>query len=460
MSQAPSSYNDMEFLGTLRNTPRRLAGVFTQSRGHFSATIGIASGYGANLIFQMAYFVILTRMLGAELLGRYAAAYAIINLAAPLAGMGFSEIALVRVSENKERSLSWAVNSLAVTTVLGLVVSSIVTIAAALVGSKQLLSWHLILGLAVSELVFVAGCRVMARVHQGRHESWRYSVINGSIGAVKAIIAICVYQSGFSATGAGSLVAMIILFNLCYLPVLVLLFVSLVRRETAPAIVWTDVRAKLSWAQIKRELKLAFSFVTDLSCQTLYTNLDKLLLAGWSSSFVVGTYSAGYRLLTVSAMPIRAMSEATFPHQVKLARDDRQACRRFTANIFSLNLVLSIVIAALIYLLAPLAPLILGADFQASVSVLRWGSLLPIAQGCNCTLGKYLTATKRQSVRAKLQLVVTVAFVAMGLITIPLYSWKGAVSTGLVCESLLAVLFGVGCLANPDREAADVEHVA
>ena len=146
MSQAPGSYNDMEFLGTLRNTPRRLAGVFTQSRGHFSATIGIASGYGANLIFQMAYFVILTRMLGAELLGRYAAAYAIINLAAPLAGMGFSEIAIVRVSENKERSLSWAVNSLAVTTVLGLVVSSIVTLfllACLFTGSPNPCSRHL-----------------------------------------------------------------------------------------------------------------------------------------------------------------------------------------------------------------------------------------------------------------------------------------------------------------------------
>jgi O-antigen/teichoic acid export membrane protein len=204
-------------------------------------------------------------------------------------------------------------------------------------------------------------------------------------------------------------------------------------------------------------MRLAFSFATDLSCQTLSTNLDKLLLAFWYSPYVVGTYSAGYRLLFISAMPIRAVVEATFPHQVKLARNDRRASRYFTANIISLNLALSFAIAGLIFVLAPLATIVLGEDFRDSVGVLRLGAIFPIAQGCNYTLGKYLTATNRQTVRTKVQIIVTATYVGVGLIVIPLHSWKGAIWMAIGSESLLAVLFGFACLVSPQRDITETE---
>ncbi|TWU39198.1 lipopolysaccharide biosynthesis protein [Novipirellula artificiosorum] len=403
-----------------------------QSRGHLTASATLAFGYVAQLAFQMGYFLILTRMLGAERFGQFAAALAAINVISPIAGIGYAEVALVRVSQDRDSTGLWASNALAVTTGMGIGLAVCLASVSGMLDASRWLDWYLMFGLAISELVLVRCCMVIARVHQARREIGRTSLINISIAATKALIALCLFLTGHT-----SLVTLIILLDLCLSLLLICYFRSLSRRSS---------NAPISYARLKSDFQLACSFATGVFCKAVYTDMDKLFLARWSTASVVGTYAAGYKILSLSFTPIRAILEATFPRQIELAECSRGDCARFTRSILLINLVLAAGLAGLIYMFAPWATLLFGDDFQGSVAVLRIGFLLPVVQAVHYTLGNFLTATNHQSFRTIMQIVVLVVYIVVGLIVIPLYSWHGAIWTSLGCETLLAMLLATGCL--------------
>ena len=393
----------------------------------------------------MAYFLILTRMLGPELFGCFAASLAAINLLSPLAGIGFGEVALVRVSQDRDNTGLWAGSALVITVVMGVALSVCLALASSLFATDRWLPWYLMLGLALSELALVRGCYVVARIHQARREIGRTSIINVVVAALKASIALGLYLSG-----RHSLAALILLLDLCLSPLLIVLVVLIARRAST---------LRVSWAKLRRDHRLAGSFATSVICKAVYTDLDKLFLARWSTAYVIGTYAAGYKILALSFMPMRAILEATFPRQIQLFDQNQGDCRRFTATLFSLNMALAGAIAGSIFLLAPYATLLLGSEFEDSIRVLRIGFLLPVLQAVHYTLGNHLTATGRQSVRTLVQLAVLVIYVVAGIVVIPVYSWQGAIWTSLGCESLLAVLIGLSCLLVPCKEPIRVSPI-
>lgn len=435
MSRAHSGLS--ERLAPLGRVTRRTVATIRQSRTHAVASATLAGGYGAKLALQLAYFLILTRMLGPEQFGRFAAALAAINLVAPLAGLGFGEVALVRVSQDCAKTGLWASTALAITASFGALLAICLAVVSAALASPRWLDWQLMLGLAISELVLVRCCLVIARIHQARREILRTSTINVAIAFVKASIAF-----GLLMLNHKSLLALVLLLDICLTPLLIAFLVSLWRR--AP-------RSSFSLAQVRSELRLAFSFAGSVICKGAYTDLDKLFLARFTTAYTVGTYAAGYKVLALAFMPIRAVLEATFPRQIQLADSDPRGSVRFTGKLLASNLAMASVIAALIYLLAPLATRLLGEEFQDSIGVLRLGFLLPVLQALHYTFGNYLTAIGRQSFRTLMQLIVLGVYVAAGLILIPLYSWRGAIWTSIGCETLLAVLFAVGCLMLAKR---------
>lgn len=415
----------------LANLGAKAFARIARSRGHLTNSAKLAGGYCAQVLLQMVYFLILTRMLGPDRFGQFAAALAAINLVSPLAGLGFSEVALVRVSQDKKSTLMWAANATLVTAVMGCIAAIGLAFAAALLAGNGWLDWYVVLGLAISELVLVRCCLVVGRIHQARGEITRCSAIHVAVAAMKALIALSLFLSGQE-----SLLLLVILLDVCFSPLLLLLVIKLNGRIPLNA---------FSWADLMTELRLAVSFGTSVVCKAVYTDLDKLFLARWTTPYVVGTYAAGYKMLSLSFMPIRAVLEATFPRQIQLATQTQSACLWFTSKVLLLNTAIASTIAAGFFIFAPWVTLVLGEDFEESVGVLRIGFLLPVLQAFHYTLGNYLTAIGHQTVRTVVQMFVLLVYVIAGVIFIPLYSWQGAIWTSLSCELLLGSLFAVSC---------------
>ena len=110
------------------------------------------------------------------------------------------------------------------------------------------------------------------------------------------------------------------------------------------------------------------------------------------------------------------------------------------------------------YLLAPYATIVLGTDFQASVSVLQLGCVLPIIQSVHVIAGNYLTAIGRQSTKTLIQFSTLLLYTALGVLIIPFYSWPGAIFCALASESFLAIAIGCCCFyyTKIERKASNL----
>lgn len=200
---------------------------------------------------------------------------------------------------------------------------------------------------------------------------------------------------------------------------------------------------------------LALSFTSGVFSKAVYTDMDKLFLAKWSIPEVVGMYAAGYKVLSLAFLPIRAILEATFPRQVEHAAISGRSCALFSTSLLAANVALASLLSVVIYTMAPWAPLFLGSDFTDSVAILRMGCILPVLQAAHYTMGNYLTAIGRQTIRSNTQIVIVVVYLLVAFILIPRYSWHGAIWTSLFCEGLLVFLFGIACLRF-DRKTQNV----
>ncbi|TWU43927.1 Polysaccharide biosynthesis protein [Novipirellula aureliae] len=402
------------------------------ARTHLTASATLGIGYVAQLAFQMGYFVLLTRMLGVERFGQFAAALAAIAMLAPLSGIGYAEVALLRVSSDRKTTGIWVANTMATTFAMGGVFAVLLALASAAIGTDRWLPWHLIFGLAISELVLVRCCLAIGRIHQARRDITRTAAINTLVAATKALVAFILFMAGYRS------ILLLVLFLNLGLSITLFLFLSSFARLVRIS--------RVSWFELRENFRLSISFGLSVMCKVVYTDLDKLFLTRWSNAAIVGTYSAGYKILALSFMPMRAILEATFPRTVELADKDRSACVRFSGAVLLVNVVLGGLIALTLYVLAPYAIYLFGAEFEGSIAILRIGFLLPVIQAIHYTCGNFLTATGYQWIRTFLQIVVLVTYVIAGIVFIPLYSWYGAIWTSLACEALLAILFAIVCV--------------
>src|SRR4051812_16040413 len=137
--------------------PRRLA----------RATATLFGGNLAMLGLQTLQFVLLARWLGVASFGQVAAANALIAIAIPLAGLGYGNLVLLRVSRDRAAARAEWGNALI----------AVVGMGALLAGVAALVAWGvftapdaiaLVVTMAVGELIFVRSVVLLGQLYQAR----------------------------------------------------------------------------------------------------------------------------------------------------------------------------------------------------------------------------------------------------------------------------------------------------
>ena len=109
--------------------------------------------------------------------------------------------------------------------------------------------------------------------------------------------------------------------------------------------------------------------------------------------------------------------------------------RRLALPVLSLG----VAAAAVLWVVAPLAPLVLGADFASAESAIRWLALVPLLQAIFYLGGDVLTGAGHQGVRSGIQLGAAALNIGLNLLLIPAYSWRGAAVATLATDAALAL---------------------
>jgi O-antigen/teichoic acid export membrane protein len=194
---------------------------------------------------------------------------------------------------------------------------------------------------------------------------------------------------------------------------------------------------KVRLAEVASELREGFHFSLSTASQNIHNDIDKTMLARFATLEATGIYAAAYRLIQVTFTPIRALGYASyarfFQHGASGIRGSLGFARQLVLYAGGYGLAAGVTL----YLLAPLLPYVLGADYEDAVGAVRWLALLPFLKALQYFAADTLTGAGFQRIRSSVQVSVAITNGLLNLYLIPIYSWRGAAWASLTADSLL-----------------------
>lgn len=398
-----------------------------RSMASFRANVlGLLAGQLTRLSLQAAYFVILARMLGVSGYGAFASALALCALVAPFSSLGANTLMIKNVSRDaKSASLEWK-KALAYTIIGGVLLSAILTLLAHFIAPPEL-SRVSIFQIGVSELIGLKMVELVGAVWQGQGRSRPLIVLPTLLNLFRLAAA----GATFVWVGQSSLEFWATVYVMATLPL-----GMVVAMHTTAKLGYVKRGMRLKGRDVKEGLLYSFA----LSSQNVYNDIDKTMLARLESVGSAGVYSAAFRIIDMAYAPIRSISAAAFPLFFREGEAGLVSALRLTRRIAPAVLIVGSLAAIGSVVLAPMAPLLLGADYESAIGIIRLLAPLILLRGLTFLAADTLTGCGRQRFRTGTQISVAVVNVCLNLVLIPHLGILGAVVATLVCEFLLAAI--------------------
>jgi O-antigen/teichoic acid export membrane protein len=182
------------------------------------------------------------------------------------------------------------------------------------------------------------------------------------------------------------------------------------------------------------------TFSVSLTSVSLYNDFDKTILSRNGLNIENGFYTLGYRLIDFATTPMIAIDTALLPRFFQSSHLGVKAVAAKAFRSLGIAAPIGVGIAVLLWMTAPLVPLLAGKDFSQVPQVVRWLSLIPLLRGLHMISGGALTGLGKQHVRMGTQMLVALFNVTLNLWLIPRYGWIAACWTSLASDTLLATL--------------------
>ncbi|MBF5042763.1 oligosaccharide flippase family protein [Aggregicoccus sp. 17bor-14] len=387
-------------------------------------TLWALAGQGSRVLVQGAYFVLVARLLGADGYGAFAAATALFSIFAPFANFGAGNLLIKRVATAPDDfSAAWG-SALSTTATYGTALTVAVAIVARLV-LPVTVPTSLILAVAISDLLFARIAELTSQAFQGVERMGRTVYLQVLLNVARLIgigtLGMVVrsptpslwgwfYLAGAVATAAYGLLV--------------------VKRELG--------RARFAGLAGWSELREGLYFSTIISAHTINNDIDKTLLARFSTLDATGIYASAYRIMDVAFTPIRSLLYSSYARFFKHGADGLAGTLAFVKRLLPVALAVSVGIFCALLVGSPLIPHILGPQFATTAITVRWLAIIPVFKTLHHLAGDALSGAGYQGRRSFVQVLVAGANVALNLVLIPRFSWKGALVTSIICDGLLA----------------------
>ena len=396
-------------------------------------------GQTSNFVIQALYFAVLGRLLGSTEYGIYAGAFALTSLLSAYSSMGTGTLLLRYVCTNPSRFQAYWGNLLLTTTCLGGIIIGVAHLCAPRIlnpGSASLVLFAGIAGCYCGEIT-----RNAAMVFQAFEEM--------------RITAIVGFSTNLARCGAA--VGLLIVYRhvsaLCWAVAAMLVSMGV----AAASIITVSCRhgkPTFSFALLFRRMPEGFNYSFATSTGTIYNDVDKSILSHNGLNQANGIYTLAYRVIDAASSPVAALLEAVVPRVFRQGQTDILGLTRFTRQVLIRSVLASSGIAVILYVTAPLIPLFAGRSFASSAQAIRWLCLIPLFRSVHGMTGRAILGMGQQIYRTMSQLLVAGINLAINLYWIPLYGWKGAAWSSLLCDGLLAVFNSALCIMLCRRSAA------
>jgi len=211
---------------------------------------------------------------------------------------------------------------------------------------------------------------------------------------------------------------------------------------TAAAVVmWTLARLGLATprpAMFLSRWREGLHFSVGLASQTVYNDVDKVMLARLASDASAGVYASAYRAIDLACVPLRALFGAAYIRYFRAGTAGLSATLRVARGLLVPSLAAASASALLLLATAGLLPLLLGPEFDSAVGVTRWLAVIPVLRALHYLPADSLTGAGMQGIRTACQLGIAVLNVLLNVVLIPTFGISGAVASSIATDALLA----------------------
>jgi O-antigen/teichoic acid export membrane protein len=414
---------------------------FKLGNGLARNALWVAAGQGTRLAIQAAYFTLIARSLGVKNYGAFVGVVAVIGVFYPFGSLGRGNILVKNVARNRSLFPTMWGTALITTLLFG---SALVGLALVLscLALPPTIPTLLILLVAVSDIIGLNIILMSGQAFQSFDQLNWLATINVMISASRLmgaliLVAIVRHPSAlqwgyvyFVTTWVVALTAFYLVSKKLGLP-------------------------KAALPRSGAEMREGLYFSAGSSAQTVYNDIDKTMLARFSTLQATGIYGAAYRLIDVSFSPIWAFLVAAYPSFFRAGAGGIGSSCQYAKPLLLRALGFSLLISTAILLFAGFVPLVLGAQFAATAEALRWLSPLPMLKSLHYFLSDILTTSGHQAVRTATQAAVALFNVLINLWLIPAYSWRGAAASSIVSDAVLACSVGAAVFILLRRSQRD-----
>jgi O-antigen/teichoic acid export membrane protein len=398
----------------------RLAAVLTGRTAR--NTVGSTGNQLVGLVTGIATFYVLATRLGVAEYGVYAAALALVYLVAPIAEVGCNHLAVRLLARDGRTDQAWHL-------VIGthLAFSPVAALALGLLArwlAPDLPGSYLAL-LAFSELVSVG---VIAGAGMLAEASFR-AFVGARIRVATSLVRLAALGWFVAVDGSGleQWIPMAAAANLIGLGYAVMAF----GRTFGVPIGWRVVA--------RRDVGEGMGFAANQLASTAQRDADKAILGAYGLETAAGVYAAGFRAVSLVTLPLLGLMGATYGRFFELGARSVRAARAYAVRLTMVAGAVTAVLGLALALAAPVVPRIFGEGFDDAVTVIRWLSVYPLLKALQYFAANALTGAGLHRLRVTAVAVTASLNVALNLVVIPRYSWRGAVATTLVTEILFTI---------------------
>jgi O-antigen/teichoic acid export membrane protein len=388
------------------------------------------SGQGLSVLAQAAYFIALARLLGSVQYGMLAGAAASVAMISQYGSFGSGLLFLRYVSPDHTRFQEYWGNILMSCLMLG----TVLVVALRLVAPVFLrdIDVRVIVLLAVSDCICGQLATTTSQVFQA-FERMRYTaMLNTAVSCLRMVLAITM------------------LLTLHHANALQWARASLAVSAAAACcgvgmVTYHFGLPRFHIRLFVQRLWEGFIFAVSGTTTSVYNDVDKAMLAHYGMNAANGIYTMAYRVIDVSAMPIRSIHAAAFPRFFRHGAEPGglTSTEHFAKRLLRRTSAIGLVTAVVLFLSAPLIPVLVGKGFTPSVLALRWLCLIPFFRSFHLSAGDALAGAGRQSTRLLFQMIAALGNLGMNLYLIPRFSWRGSALASLITDAGLGIMMWV-----------------
>lgn len=389
---------------------------------------------GLRLAVQAGTLLLVARMLGPQQFGAFAGVAALAVLLGTLSTFGMHLVLLGEVSKNpalREKVLPYAVPT---TLICGCTLLGAYLLICALALREKSVAFPVLLALGFAEMLLQPSLALCAAEHHGLGRIARSQMLQilplalrlaaaGAVFLLNAPDPLVAYSFGYLCAG---LVALAI------------------ATKTVPS-PWPQIRSyRLPNTQ---QLRDAAGYAVLNITAASPGELDKTLAAKLLPLSAAGMYAAGARVVNAATLPISAMTLAALPRLFREAQGHSKRTSRLLRWLFVAAFGYGVVLAVILWVIAPAFAWIFGRQYEAIPYTIRWLTLAVPGVALRKVAGTVLVAAVRPWLRVAFEAIGVALLVTSAPFLIASYGIIG-MPMALVCSEWGMALCGIGLVIH------------